>query len=59
MSLVFCIHATKIQVYAQKHAKTISKTKTVPVFKGVGLIKGYSPASVFAVIGSSKLWDEW
>ncbi|PLW30310.1 hypothetical protein PCASD_17744 [Puccinia coronata f. sp. avenae] len=52
-------HRTGVQVYAQKHAKTISKTKTVPVFKGVGLIKGYSPASVFAVIGSSKLWDEW
>ncbi|KAA1107249.1 hypothetical protein PGT21_007827 [Puccinia graminis f. sp. tritici] len=52
-------HRTGVQVYAQKHAKTIGKAKTVPVFKGVGLIKGYSPASVFAVIGSSKLWDEW
>ncbi|KAI9600591.1 hypothetical protein H4Q26_000378 [Puccinia striiformis f. sp. tritici PST-130] len=52
-------HRTGVQVYAQKHAKTIGKSKTVPVFKGVGLIKGYSPASVFAVIGSSKLWDEW
>lgn len=52
-------HRTGVQVYAQKHAKTIGKAKTVPIFKGVGLIKGYSPASVFAVIGSSKLWDEW
>ena len=59
MSLVICMYAAKIQIYAQKHAKTISKEKIVPVFKGVGLIKGYSPASVFAVIGSSKLWDEW
>lgn len=23
------------------------------------MIKGYSPASVFAVVGTRKLWDEW
>lgn len=52
-------HRTGLQVFAQKHTKAIGKSKIIPVFKGVGLIKGYSPASVFAVIGSSKLWDEW
>ena len=33
--------------------------KTPPVFKGEGIIRGYSPSAVFAVVGSRKLWDEW
>ncbi|KAI8461216.1 hypothetical protein BY996DRAFT_6680131 [Phakopsora pachyrhizi] len=52
-------HRNGVEVFVQKHAKLVGKNKGVPIFKGVGLIKGYSTASVFGVIGSSKLWDEW
>ncbi|KAG0141212.1 hypothetical protein CROQUDRAFT_83506 [Cronartium quercuum f. sp. fusiforme G11] len=52
-------HRTGVEVFAKKKVAMIGNQKTATVFKGEGLIKGYSPASVFAVIGSSKLWDEW
>ncbi|MBW0464944.1 hypothetical protein O181_004659 [Austropuccinia psidii MF-1] len=52
-------HRTGVQVFVQKNVKVIGNSKMIPIFKGVGLIRGYSPASVFAVVGSSKLWDEW
>ncbi|MBW0562272.1 hypothetical protein O181_101987 [Austropuccinia psidii MF-1] len=39
--------------------QVIGNRNMIPIFKGVGLIRGYSPASVFAVVRSSKLWDEW
>ncbi|EGF98377.1 uncharacterized protein MELLADRAFT_79707 [Melampsora larici-populina 98AG31] len=52
-------HRSGVEVFAQKNVAMIGNTKVAPVFKGVGLIRGYSPASVFSVIGSSKLWDDW
>ncbi|KAH9820626.1 hypothetical protein DFH28DRAFT_952787 [Melampsora americana] len=52
-------HRSGVEVFAQKNVEMIGNKKVAPVFKGVGLIRGYSPASVFSVIGSSKLWDDW
>ncbi|CAJ0850861.1 16256_t:CDS:2 [Entrophospora sp. SA101] len=30
-----------------------------PIFMGEHIIKGFAPQSVFAVIGTRKLWDDW
>nr|CAG8532966.1 9936_t:CDS:10 [Entrophospora candida] len=31
----------------------------LPIFMGEHIIKGFAPQSVFAVIGTRKLWDDW
>uniref|UniRef100_A0A1D1ZJI2 StAR-related lipid transfer protein 5 n=1 Tax=Anthurium amnicola TaxID=1678845 RepID=A0A1D1ZJI2_9ARAE len=31
----------------------------LPIFMGEHIIEGFSPQSVFAVIGMRKLWDDW
>lgn len=30
-----------------------------PIYKGELDIQGYTPAEVFGVVGSRKLWDDW
>lgn len=39
------------------HMKSAKNDKT-PIFKGEAVIHGFSPQSVFYVIGMRKLWDE-
>lgn len=39
--------------------KKNGKSTNSPVFKGELDIDGFSPAEVFGVVGSRKLWDEW
>ncbi|GAA98861.1 uncharacterized protein L969DRAFT_51288 [Mixia osmundae IAM 14324] len=49
-------HKTGVTVYIKKDS---DGKKKVPVYKGEGIIPGYSPQAVFAVVGTRKLWDEW
>ncbi|ORY75942.1 hypothetical protein BCR35DRAFT_325733 [Leucosporidium creatinivorum] len=39
--------------------KKSGKQTFSPVFKGELDIEGFSPAEVFGVVGSRKLWDDW
>lgn len=36
----------------------INRDDKTPIFKGQAVIHGFSPQSVFYVIGMRKLWDE-
>ncbi|RUS26480.1 hypothetical protein BC938DRAFT_470717, partial [Jimgerdemannia flammicorona] len=48
-------HKSGVVVYMK--SGTIKGDKT-PIFKGEGIIQGFSPQSIFYVIGMRKLWDE-
>lgn len=44
-------HKSGVVVYMCSHEK-------MPIFKGEAIIHGFSPQSVFYVVGMRKLWDE-
>jgi hypothetical protein len=48
-------HKSGVMVYIRPSADPADKA---PIFKGEGIIKGYSPQTIFHVIGMRKLWDE-
>lgn len=48
-------HKSGVMVYMR--SGTVKGDKT-PVFKGEAIIQGFSPQSIFYVIGMRKLWDE-
>ncbi|CAM0141276.1 unnamed protein product [Umbelopsis sp. WA50703] len=48
-------HKSGVMVYMR--TGTVKGDKT-PVFKGEAIIQGFSPQSIFYVIGMRKLWDE-
>lgn len=48
-------HKSGVMVYIRQSADPSDK---IPIFKGDGIIRGYTPQSVFHVIGIRKLWDE-
>ncbi|CAI2184744.1 8341_t:CDS:2, partial [Funneliformis geosporum] len=49
-------HKNGVMVY---NKPGISKGDKLPVFMGEHVIDGFSPQSIFAVIGMRKLWDDW
>lgn len=49
-------HKSGVQVFIKKDSR---KGKNAPIFKGEGIIKGFVPQAVFAVVGTRKLWDDW
>ncbi|CAJ0835834.1 2370_t:CDS:2, partial [Entrophospora sp. SA101] len=49
-------HKSGMAVYAKAD---MSKDDKVPIFRGEHIIKGFTPQSIFAVIGTRKLWDDW
>nr|CAG8435196.1 5470_t:CDS:2 [Entrophospora candida] len=49
-------HKSGMAVYAKSD---MSKDDKVPIFRGEHIIKGFTPQSIFAVIGTRKLWDDW
>ncbi|GBC34300.2 Bet v1-like protein [Rhizophagus irregularis DAOM 181602=DAOM 197198] len=40
-------------------SKSGSSNDKLPIFMGEHIIDGFTPQSIFAVIGMRKLWDEW
>lgn len=57
-------HKSGVIVYTTKEklrAETNDKGKAyyAPVFKGEHIIKRFSPAAIFGVVGTRKLWDDW
>lgn len=48
-------HKSGVIVYIRHSLDSTDKT---PIFKGEGIINGYSPQAIFHVIGMRKLWDE-
>jgi hypothetical protein len=48
-------HKSGVIVYIRPSTDSAEKA---PVFKGEGIIQGYSPQTIFHVIGMRKLWDE-
>ncbi|KAG0178746.1 hypothetical protein DFQ29_003052 [Apophysomyces sp. BC1021] len=41
------------------HMKTsVNKADKTPIFKGEAIIQGFSPQSVFYIVGMRRLWDE-
>ncbi|KAF7729618.1 hypothetical protein EC973_003991 [Apophysomyces ossiformis] len=36
----------------------VSKTDKTPIFKGEAIIQGFSPQSIFYIVGMRRLWDE-
>jgi hypothetical protein len=53
------VYVSKEKSYAGQGKKGGSEGYCAPVFKGEHEIKGFSPAAVFGVVGTRKLWDEW
>lgn len=53
------VYVSKEKYEAGKKGSKGNKTYQAPVFKGEHIIKGFSPAAVFGVVGTRKLWDEW
>ncbi|KAJ3058387.1 hypothetical protein HK102_010529, partial [Quaeritorhiza haematococci] len=53
-------HKSGAVVYRRtKGGKSESGGKDVPIFMGVGVVKGYSPEEVFGLIENRQSWDEW
>ncbi|KAI9284043.1 hypothetical protein BC943DRAFT_308251 [Umbelopsis sp. AD052] len=48
-------HKSGVIVYIRPSTDSAEKA---PVFKGEGIIRGYTPQTIFQVIGMRKLWDE-
>ncbi|KAM3579858.1 hypothetical protein VKS41_007584 [Umbelopsis sp. WA50703] len=48
-------HKSGVMVYIRQSADPSDK---IAIFKGDGIIRGYTPQSIFHVIGIRKLWDE-
>lgn len=40
-------------------SKSGGSNDRLPIFMGEHIIEGFTPQSIFAVIGMRKLWDEW
>jgi hypothetical protein len=48
-------HKSGVMVYIRSSTDPADKA---PIFKGENIIQGYTPQTIFHVIGMRKLWDE-
>ncbi|KAI5476356.1 START-like domain protein [Pseudohyphozyma bogoriensis] len=53
------VYVTKEKKYVGPTGKGNGKGFYAPVLKGELEIKGQTPAAVFGVVGTRKLWDDW